>query len=941
MSIKSTLLALLFLSGMLLPASAQFCPVNIDFETGTTSNWEYFKGTVAIGPVYSMTPCPPPVKRHTLTSGVDTDYYGGFPVVAPGGKYSMKIGNNAAGGECERIRYYVHVPIGGVYSLIYQYAAVMQDVGHSPAEQPRMTVRAFDSSTGVTIPCDSLCFVASKGLYDFKRSPYSTRGDTIRYRPWTSASMNFQGLGGHVICIEFTVNDCTALGHFGYGYVDMNCGLFASKILSCATPTVKLNGTPGYQNYRWCDSLTMGITIDTTQDITIPAPKTRKTYALILNPFPGYGCQDTLYTEVLIQIPCSGTPAPGHAYITRSPFCGKPDELNVSGYSLLCGLSYQWQSSTDNILWSDMPGATTERYELYHPYTTLYYRCVVTCIATGSVSVSSPVLVPKSPGPVLHTIVSPHDTVCLGANFYVSTCGASTMFNVTTYYGDGTSDNRYLTKVGLRHADFRHSYFAPGIYSIKQILYDDTVVVDSGKYSFGYNYCSVLPIKYYIDDNHDCIYNSTESGLRVPVKTEVDSNGFPIDTIVATSGFYYQANGGPGTVYSFKMLPLSAMVASCPSSGVVYDTIVPFVNNYPVRFFGVNCVSGVFDLGVNSSIVSGTNVQVGRILSNTIACAPVSSSLNVHLSDRYTYVPGSAYPEPTSATDDLIKWDFSSSFSDKFFYRIKPNPLLPPILKGDIIVTSISISPTVGDADTSNNQQTIQDTVRGPYDPNIIQVFPDGCLPTGVPANNLKYTIHFENLGNDTAHNVHIMDTLSEYVDPKTIEVLGASAQMNIAVLRSDGYSIVKFDFSGINLPDSSHVGENSGMVMYNIKTRPGLTKGTSIQNHAGIFFDYNDVVLTNTVENIIGCPTLKVTEVGRGVAAQIYPNPATDALTIKMTKNAYTSYTITNQVGQVLVQQQISATQTQVNIKTLAPGLYYITLRGENGTSVQKFVKL
>jgi hypothetical protein len=59
------------------------------------------------------------------------------------------------------------------------------------------------------------------------------------------------------------------------------------------------------------------------------------------------------------------------------------------------------------------------------------------------------------------------------------------------------------------------------------------------------------------------------------------------------------------------------------------------------------------------------------------------------------------------------------------------------------------------------------------------------------------------------------------------------------------------------------------------------------------------------------------------------------------MDKDAYSSFVITNTMGQVLMQQQITATQTIVDVKTLPSGLYYITLRGDNGTKTQKFVKM
>jgi hypothetical protein len=71
-----------------------------------------------------------------------------------------------------------------------------------------------------------------------------------------------------------------------------------------------------------------------------------------------------------------------------------------------------------------------------------------------------------------------------------------------------------------------------------------------------------------------------------------------------------------------------------------------------------------------------------------------------------------------------------------------------------------------------------------------------------------------------------------------------------------------------------------------------------------------------------------------------ISPNPAHNQLTLEMDKDAYTTYTISNEVGQVLVNEVISAGTTVINIRNLASGMYFIIFRGNQGTKVMKFVK-
>lgn len=102
-----------------------------------------------------------------------------------------------------------------------------------------------------------------------------------------------------------------------------------------------------------------------------------------------------------------------------------------------------------------------------------------------------------------------------------------------------------------------------------------------------------------------------------------------------------------------------------------------------------------------------------------------------------------------------------------------------------------------------------------------------------------------------------------------------------------------------------------------------------------------NGTVMTTTVRNNIGCATEIVASITKQDNVTIFPNPATDELTIKTETGAFDNYTITNNVGQVLMQQKLNSSQTVVNINHLNPGLYYITLKGVNGSVTMKFVKM
>ena len=92
------------------------------------------------------------------------------------------------------------------------------------------------------------------------------------------------------------------------------------------------------------------------------------------------------------------------------------------------------------------------------------------------------------------------------------------------------------------------------------------------------------------------------------------------------------------------------------------------------------------------------------------------------------------------------------------------------------------------------------------------------------------------------------------------------------------------------------------------------------------------------TVNIVTPLSTAVLASVG-GVS--IYPNPATDELTVKTGNGSYTSLTITNSIGQEMQQQPLMDTETKIDVSKLPVGVYYVTFMGGNSTKVERFVKM
>lgn len=329
-------------------AQTASCPPNIDFEKGNLSNWQLFTGSCC--PINTPSMSGAVATRHTLVSGTAIDPYGNFPVVAPNsGVFSFRLGNDQIGAEAERARFFVKVPASGGTSnfyLVFRYAVVFEDPQHATADQPRFEVNAYDSATGTPIPCAQFSFVSTASLPGFAASTKpGTGGATVYYKPWAQASLNLSGNAGKTIALDFASGDCALGGHFGYGYIDINCGLYEATALLCdnSSNNIKLIAPPGFQTYRWMDSA-MTTLYGTTQNVTISKPPVNTTFAVILTPYAGFGCPDTLYVYTkLAGLTINAT--------NDSSFCknvGNPYQLSLTSGAVgnAAPLTYAWAPAT-------------------------------------------------------------------------------------------------------------------------------------------------------------------------------------------------------------------------------------------------------------------------------------------------------------------------------------------------------------------------------------------------------------------------------------------------------------------------------------------------------------------------------------------------------------------------------------------------------------------
>ncbi len=252
---------------------------NLDFETGDFTGWSGAIGdnqTSSFGPLDNQIPgfvsngtnaaLGDATARHTIMDVLGgTDPCGGFPVVAPGGQYSVRLGGTTPNYQGEIMEQTFTVNSSST-NITYQYAVVLNDGGHAPADQPYFKIEVLDQNGQIIDTCVQYMVTAGGSVPGFVQCQPS-----VFYKPWTIVSIDLSAQIGNDVTIRFTVAGCTQSGHYGYAYIDAACSALAVSLNFCpGNPTVVLTAPSGFVGYQWLDGNGNPIAGATNQTYTIP-----------------------------------------------------------------------------------------------------------------------------------------------------------------------------------------------------------------------------------------------------------------------------------------------------------------------------------------------------------------------------------------------------------------------------------------------------------------------------------------------------------------------------------------------------------------------------------------------------------------------------------------------------------------------------------------------
>lgn len=220
-----------------------------------------------------------------------------------------------------------------------------------------------------------------------------------------------------------TFDDC-----FIRGWIDYNQnGIFEASETIGVSPNAGLLTTVSF-NFTVPNGATAGTTrMRMRSSDTSPGPSDAQSCGATNSAF---GETEDYDITIVLPTPCSGTPVPGNTTASATTVCdGDPFDLGITAnFSLSSGISYQWESSADDITFSPISGATNSTLTT-SASTSTYYHCVVTCSNTGFSGTSISILIAVNPLPNVDVTANPGSAqICGTGSVILSATGAVNYF---------------------------------------------------------------------------------------------------------------------------------------------------------------------------------------------------------------------------------------------------------------------------------------------------------------------------------------------------------------------------------------------------------------------------------------------------------------------------------------------------------------------------------
>lgn len=511
--------------------------------------------------------------------------------------------------------------------------------------------------------------------------------------------------------------------------------------------------------------------------------------------------------------------------------------------------------------------------------------------------------------------LSDPSTLNLSFNTTQSNCGNNG--SATVIPGGGNPPYNYSWSTGATAAFI--SGLAPATYTV---MVTDANNCTTSAATVVNSFCGNVITGFLYDDvNLNCVFDSGEDVISNQIIKASDG----------INNYYgYSAQTGEYMIYvpagNFSINienPSPGLTVTCPASNSLTASFSGTGDTLNRPFGFENSQLPDMEISTIPGIARPGFQQIVWVTVKNNGTAPSTGSATLDFDPSIQFLSAT---NGGSATGASVTWNYSAQPGDQlnymaFFGITATTPL------GDTLYYQSEVTAS-SDNDQSNNSYESFTIVTGSYDPNTKTVLPSGnILRTD---SLLTYTVQFQNTGTDTAFNVVVIDTLSSYVDPGSLKLLGASHDY---IFSLSGQKVATWKFPNIMLPDSNKNEPMShGAFRFSVKVKQVIPAGSLIENFADIYFDFNSPVRTDTARNILISPVY-IEETN--VTFNVYPIPASDAVTFLNESSEIAEILITDLTGKLVMRlSNLTGKKCIVDVSSLSQGTYLYQLRSDSGDS-------
>lgn len=428
---------------------------------------------------------------------------------------------------------------------------------------------------------------------------------------------------------------------------------------------------------------------------------------------------------------------------------------------------------------------------------------------------------------------------------------------------------------------------------------------------------SILRGKIFIDKNTNCVFDQGDEPRKNVILSVNDGAYYTSTDSKGEYAFFIENNA----TTSIEIFTANNETPSCNGA----QRTVRTMNNDSIleEHFALEYNEKLTPIKVSIAGENGFTVKHGYDAHYTLNCSAIDPSkfpIKLSLAHDERMQLKHASLQPSSSGSKSIQWEIKRPENIDLTFEMPPKA----ILMDDVLDFQAYAKSTTKQSEASHS---LSQVVISAFDPNDKQCDKEEIEVTD---DLLEYHIRFQNLGSDNARNIHIVDTIDNSMPMEYIQILTNSHYEKYATSYKVRDHAIVWSFKDIELPPKALAGEeaSSGFITYECGLAEDLKVGTTIENTAYIYFDFQPPVITNTTKTVV----IEQKNVASKLEDDfvIYPNPSSSTFTVDARYHRMDELQLYTLDGKVVntINTVSNDRRRSVDVSHLPTGMYFLRIQ-------------